>query len=44
MRPRRFFIIVAFLIIESLGELTCKSDRPPVDHSDAEYDIQIKFS
>jgi len=26
------------------GELTCESDRPPVDHSDIEYDIQIIFS
>ncbi len=26
------------------GELTCESDQPPNDHSDIEYDIQIKFS
>lgn len=26
------------------GELTCQSDRPPLDHSNIEYDIHITFS
>ncbi len=26
------------------GDLICKSESPPLDHSDIEYDIQIKFS